>query len=491
MLYLVTGTPGASKTAFVVTQLDKLERANFINVRKNKTIFEFNKPLFEKFKDEFLYYAYEEGSGSARKTIIEQLPEDYFLFLNEEFDDLRPDDYFKKTTRYNEIVDRINDLHGPQKFELLQPVRTIYTNIKACKIPFTRPLIHDWRDAPDGSVLVIDEIQLVEPYKNKKSEDPMIMDLTIHRHRGFDFYIITQATRYLHPAVKELIGCHYHITRPWGWTPKVYQYGSARDNPNALVNKINCEAKFTFKPADRIFTLYKSTTINTHKKRIPKFIYFIGAFVIVMAGLFYHFATKDNVIYDQVTGKPTNTASQSKATNTTQTGTTAQANFDAPNECRKAVNVEKPECVKWFNDITKNGSSVASEQTQVQKDTVSYDPTKPFDDNIQKTVSYQVTAKPVFSGCSKMHGKYQAYTQQGTKIDVSKSDCERLIKNNDRPFNYFAEPRNESLNRTETVSTDSSKNESTEQTQPKQPDRVHVIEHHPNFSETDITKPSI
>ncbi|MBJ8499144.1 zonular occludens toxin domain-containing protein [Acinetobacter oleivorans] len=486
MLYLVTGTPGATKTAFVVTQLDKLERANFINVRKNKTIFEFNKPLFERFKDEFLYYSYEEGSGSARKTIIEPLAEDYFLFLNEDFDDLRPDDYFKKTTRYNEIVDRINDIHGPQKFELLQPVRTIYTNIKACKIPFTRPLIHDWRDAPDGSVLVIDEIQLEEPYKNKKSEDPMIMDLTIHRHRGFDFYIITQATRYLHPAVKELIGCHYHITRPWGWTPKVYQYGSARDNPNALVNKINCEAKFTFKPADRIFTLYKSTTINTHKKRIPKFIYFIGAFVIVMAGLFYHFASKPNVIYDQVTGKPT---AQSKPSNqpstSTQPATTAQSNFNAETECRKAANVEKPECVKWFNDISKNGSSVSSVQEQTQKDTVSYDPNKPFDDQIQKSVSYQVTAKPVFSGCVKKNGRYVAYTQQGTILHaVSSSDCKKLIDQGDRPFNYFAEARNE------TVSTEP-KNESTQQTQPKQPDRVHVIENHPDFLETDITKPSI
>lgn len=459
MLHLVTGTPGASKTAFVVTHLDKLERSNFINVRKNKTIFEFNKPLFEKFKDEFLYYSYEEGSGSARKTIIEPLAEDYFLFLNEDFDDLRPDDYFKKTTRYNEIVDRINDLYGPQKFELLQPVRTIYTNIKACKIPYTRPLIHDWRDAPDGSVIVIDEIQLVEPYKNKKSEDPMIMDLTIHRHRGFDFYIITQATRYLHPAVKELIGCHYHITRPWGWTPKVYQYGSARDNPNALVNKINCEAKFTFKPADRIFTLYKSTTINTHKKRIPKFIFFIGAVVIVMAGLFYHFATKPNVIYDQVTGKPTNAASQTNAANSKQPAQPNQPNFNADTECRKAANVEKPECVQWFNDLSKKGASVAAAQ-QTGTNQVVYDPTKPFDDGIQKSVSYQVTAKPVFSGCTKIGNKYQAYTQQGTKLDVSKSDCERLIKNNDRPFNYFAQSRNES------VSTEPLKNGSSEQTQP-------------------------
>ena len=53
-----------------------------------------------------------------------------------------------------------------------------------------------------------------------------------------------------------------------------------------------------------------------------------------------------------------------------------------------------------------------------------------------------------------MNGKYQAYTQQGTKLDVSKSDCERLIKNNDRPFNYFAQPRNESMN-TEALRKDS------------------------------------
>ncbi|WP_078221499.1 hypothetical protein [Acinetobacter pittii] len=258
-----------------------------------------------------------------------------------------------------------------------------------------------------------------------------------------------------------MIGCHYHITRPWGWTPKVYQYGSARDNPNALVNKINCEAKFTFKPADRIFTLYKSTTINTHKKRIPKFIYFIGAVVVVMAGLFYHFATKDNVIYDQVTGKP---AAQSKAPNqtstTTQTATTTKSEFNADTECRKAANVEKPECVKWFSDITKNGSSVAPAQ-QTPTDQVSYNPSKPYDDQIQKSVSYQVSAKPVFSGCVKKNGRYVAYTQQGTILhDVSSSDCKKLIDQGDRPFNYFADAR------TESVSTGTLNNVPTEQTQP-------------------------
>ncbi len=435
MLYLVTGTPGSQKTAYVVNKLDQIEKSNFINVRKNKVIFEHNKTLFEKFKDEFLLHIYEVGSGSDRKTITDLLPEDYFDFLNEDFEDLRPDDYFKKTTIYNEIVDRINDQYGKQKFEFLQPVRTIYTNIKACKIPYSRPLIYDWRDAPDGSIIVIDEIQLVEPYKNKKSEDEMIIHLTIHRHRGFDFYVITQATRYLHPVMKELFTAHYHLTRPFGWTCKVYQYGSARDNPNALINKINCESKTSFKPADRIFTLYKSTTIDTSQKRIPRFIYFIGAFVIVMIGLFSYFVTRDNVIYDQVSdglnGKKVTPQQNQK--NTEQVKTDQQ--FNADQECRKAINVEKPECVKWFNDLSKNKSSV---NTAVQVTTVSYDPNKPFQtQKIQDSIQYEVTAKPVLAGCmTTSTGKLQGYTQQGTKLEVTQQDCKKIIAG-DRPFNYF------------------------------------------------------
>ncbi|MDT1862527.1 hypothetical protein FPK50_24355, partial [Acinetobacter baumannii] len=88
-------------------------------------------------------------------------------------------------------------------------------------------------------------------------------------HRGFDFYFITQAPSLLHPTIKELIGCHFHITRPYGRTPKIYRFGSCRQYPNTLVNKLNCEAKFDFKPQQRIFKLYKSTTIDTHKPRYP------------------------------------------------------------------------------------------------------------------------------------------------------------------------------------------------------------------------------
>ncbi len=107
----------------------------------------------------------------------------------------------------------------------------------------------DWRKAPDGSIIVIDEVQLVEPYKQSKNKDePIIQDLTVHRHRGFDFYLITQSANLLHVQIKDLIGLHWHITVPWGWVSKVYQYGSYRQNPNAVSIKMSAERKFNFSP---------------------------------------------------------------------------------------------------------------------------------------------------------------------------------------------------------------------------------------------------
>ena len=77
--------------------------------------------------------------------------------------------------------------------------RTIYTNINNLKIDYVRANVYDWRTCPDGSIIVIDEVQLIEPYKETKQKDnPIVQDLTIHRHRGFDFYFITQSAALLH-----------------------------------------------------------------------------------------------------------------------------------------------------------------------------------------------------------------------------------------------------------------------------------------------------
>lgn len=73
---------------------------------------------------------------------------------------------------------------------------------------------------------------------------------------------------------------------------------------------------------------------------------------------------------------------------------------------------------------------------------VTYNPNKPFDQQqIQDSIQYSVTAKPVLSGCMKTNNRYVAYTQQGTRLNVSQEDCKKIMSG-DRPFNYFQEQQN-------------------------------------------------
>jgi len=316
MLGLITGVPGAKKTVFVVSKLDKIESENKVNIVKNISFFKSNlKIIHDKgLQNELTYFYDDVGSGHDLKQVITILDDDYFDLVALEYDELRPDDYYKITTIYNQIIDRIFEREAIKGFKFLLPVRTIYTNINALKIDFVRSLYDlldtknsvDWRKAPDGSIIVIDEIQLVEPFKQTKNKDePIVQDLTIHRHRGFDFYFITQSANLLHVQLKDLIGLHWHITVPWGWVSKVYQYGSYRQNPNAVSIKMSAERKFNFSPPDRLFKLYKSTTINTHQKRIPykPIILFltviflaIGSFIWAVGG------SKDSMLISGMTG---------------------------------------------------------------------------------------------------------------------------------------------------------------------------------------------
>lgn len=317
MLGLITGVPGAKKTVFTVSMLDKVESENKVNLTKNIAVFEFNQKILVKdgLLNELTYFYDDVGSGHDLKQVMTILQDDYFDMLAKEYDTLRPDDYYKVATIYNAIINRILETKPKTKLKYLQPVRTIYTNINALKIDFVRSLYDlldakenvDWRRAPDGSIIVIDEIQLVEPFKQTKNKDePIIQDLTIHRHRGFDFYFITQSANLLHVQIKDLIGLHWHITVPWGWVSKVYQYGSYRQNPNAVSIKMAAERKFNFSPPDRLFKLYKSTTINTHKKRIPYRALILFTLVIVFAiGMFFWAVggSKDSTLISGMRGK--------------------------------------------------------------------------------------------------------------------------------------------------------------------------------------------
>lgn len=178
-----------------------------------------------------------------------------------------------------------------QIFEDLLPTgRDVYSNISGLDASGYENLhIVDkdapfhWMDYPDGAIFVFDEIQEQYPFKNAMSKaPPYITGYETHRHKGFDFFFITQGPylidRHLHP----LIQTHYHIYRPFGMKRStVLMWNGVNAKPEPAQNRSNAIVKnFSF-PA-KYFDKYKSATKHTVKLRIPWKL--IGIFVLLLLG---------------------------------------------------------------------------------------------------------------------------------------------------------------------------------------------------------------
>jgi len=84
-------------------------------------------------------------------------------------------------------------------------------DLKLTHLPLDDP--KRWHvDVPDGSVIVIDEVQRVwRPVATGAQVTPDISSLETHRHKGIEFYLITQHPNLLHANVRRLVGRHIHL----------------------------------------------------------------------------------------------------------------------------------------------------------------------------------------------------------------------------------------------------------------------------------------
>lgn len=343
-------------------------------------------------------------------------------------------------------------------------VREIYSNIDGLRVPH-KALPVDWRETPNNSVIAYDEahkIDIFQPNRKQLHDDERIIQLNESRHTGHEIYFITQSPKFLHQHIRGVISQHFHLHNPMGAkasTVFMWRHGNTT-NPDsqAAKNLAETEEIFSFKKeVQENFKSIEDEANHTRKLKIPKKIINICACLLVMVGLCVYLLTRDDTVgnltgetFVQKTSDDLSNAKQ--ATNDLASlGSEPKQPMDAKTRhlnlaCRKAENIEKPECVKWFDDLSKNNGSVSGD-TQ-ESTMVVYNPSKPFEqEQIQQNIQYEVTSKPVFSGCMYKNGKYQAYTEQGTLLkDVSASDCQRLIKDGDRPYNYFKKEQEYSAN---------------------------------------------
>lgn len=147
------------------------------------------------------------------------------------------------------------------------------------------PIPDEWMDVPDGSLILIDEVQQRwRRYRNTGEPPPEIAALETHRHKGIDFILTCQNPSQLTSDVRALVDTHEHLMRKgklkgaivWRWE------GMCHTNPAAHSKDADCETSVWRYPK-WVFEQYTSASLHTGKRRLPRLL--IIAPVVVVCSL--------------------------------------------------------------------------------------------------------------------------------------------------------------------------------------------------------------
>lgn len=180
--------------------------------------------------------------------------------------------------------------------------RPVYQNISGIQIDkfqnnhllFDAP--DDWTQTPDGSVVIYDECQQdhLYPATGQRGQvvDKRLTAMETHRHTGHDLYFITQAPTFVHHHVRKLVGCHIHFYRGSGATNVArYEWSHTCDNPNDRNEQKRADFS-VFRFDKKLYELYKSSTVHTHKFRIPKKIIALFLFICALVVFVLYMSSK-------------------------------------------------------------------------------------------------------------------------------------------------------------------------------------------------------
>lgn len=166
--------------------------------------------------------------------------------------------------------------------------RPVYSNIDGAShlsIPND-----DWRNTPEGSLVIYDEAQGLFPSTGKagQSSDPRIISLDQHRHSGHDIIFITQRYTLIHHHIRGFVGTHYHLVRKTKSIATLYTNGEVF-NPDDK-KMIRTVTTSIFNAPSSLFNSYKSATIHTKIQtglRFPKWLWVLIIFLIIGAYFVY------------------------------------------------------------------------------------------------------------------------------------------------------------------------------------------------------------
>lgn len=169
--------------------------------------------------------------------------------------------------------------------------RAIYTNgIPDLKIPHLElERVENWMsDVPDGSIVVIDEVQRVwRPRGPGKKVPDDVAKLETHRHRGLDFYIVTQGPNLVDANVRALVGRHVHLRELGILGRWWYEWPECCDQCRTAWRSAPIKKRYKLPKA--VFGQYKSASMHIKPVRsIPRSVVLAVVAVIGAAALSFY-----------------------------------------------------------------------------------------------------------------------------------------------------------------------------------------------------------
>lgn len=251
----------------------------------------------------------------------------------------------------------------------------------------------DWQDEPDGTIFFIDECHNDLQLRAASSTPPeYVRMLAEHRRRGFDFYLISQHPQNIDSFVRRLIGApgwHRHLKRTFGADlVSCLEWPSV--NPNCEKDGSAKSATVTMVPYPKeVYGWYKSASLHTGKKRIPKQVWVFLACLLIAPALAYY-------------------------------GFKKVTRSDAKNVEQEIVQpVERSGSGSGISRSLDAAEYVATFVPRVPD----YPHTAPRYDEVTKPVT-----APYPAACLRMRERCECYSQQGTKLLVSADACSRIVR---------------------------------------------------------------
>jgi len=141
---------------------------------------------------------------------------------------------------------------------------------------------HIW--APDGALIFFDEVQNVyRPRSSSSAVPPSVSAFETHRHRGLDFFLVTQSPLLFDGNIRRLTGRHIHLRVNWAGRFQ-YEWPECKDSLASTSGSV----KSRYKLDKSVFDLYKSASLHTKQNRkTPAAFYWFFVIISIIAVLVF------------------------------------------------------------------------------------------------------------------------------------------------------------------------------------------------------------